>query len=340
MGKVRVAINGFGRIGRNAFKIAHERSDIDIVAINDLTSAEDLAYLLKHDSNYGTYAEKVQFEKDKLIVNSKEIKIISQPDPTKLPWSSMGVEVVLESTGQFTDYGQAKKHLDSGAKRVVVSAPTNSSEIDTLMLGVNDDKIEASSPIVSNASCTANSIAPILAILDEEIGVKKSMLTSIHSYTADQPLLDTPRASLRYSRSGAKNLVPTDTGAIGAVANAIPYYRNKFEGLAVRVPNTSASLSDLTVLFERPTTVEELNNLFKKSAEEPYYQGIVAITEEQLVSSDFVGNSHSAIVDLSLTKVVDGDLAKIMIWYDNEWGYSNRLVELVADIGRDLHRQG
>ena len=340
MGKIRVAINGFGRIGRNAFKIAQERNDIEIVAVNDLTSAEDLAYLLKYDSNYGTYAGDVRVEKDKLIINGIEVKILNQVDAKKLPWKDMGVEVVLESTGQFTSYEKAKDHLAAGAKRVVISAPSNSPEIDTLMIGVNDDKIESSSPIVSNASCTANSVAAIMAILDEEIGVKKSMLTSIHSYTSDQPLQDSPSANLRYSRAGAKNLVPTETGAINATTRAVPFYKNRFEGLAVRVPTSNVSISDLTILFERKVTVQELNDLFKKMADEPFYRGIVGVTDEPLVSTDFIGNSYSAVVDLSLTKVVDGDMAKIMIWYDNEWGYSNRLVELVADIGRDLHRQG
>ncbi len=340
MGKTRVAINGFGRIGRNAFKIMQERNDVEVVAINDLTSPETLAYLLKYDSNYGTYTGNVKVSGDTLIVDDQAIKISAQADPKKLPWKALGVEVVLESTGELTNYKDAKGHIEAGAKRVVLSAPTKSPEIDTLMIGVNDDKIESSSEIVSNASCTANSVAAILAILDEEIGVKKSMLTSIHSYTSDQPLQDTPRETLRYSRAGAKNLVPTDTGAIDATIKTLPYYKDKFEGVAVRVPTSSASLSDLTVLLERDVTVVELNDIFKKAADEPFYQGIVAVTDEPLVSSDFIGNSHSAVVDLSLTKVVDGDLAKIMIWYDNEWGYSNRLVELVADIGRDLHRKG
>ena len=340
MGKIRVAINGFGRIGRNAFKIAQERNDIEIVAVNDLTSAEDLAYLLKYDSNYGTYAGDIKIEKDKLIINGTEVKVLNQADAKKLPWKDMGVEVVLESTGQFTSYEKAKDHLAAGAKRVVISAPSNSPEIDTLMIGVNDDKIESSSPIVSNASCTANSVAAIMAILDEEIGVKKSMLTSIHSYTSDQPLQDSPSANLRYSRAGAKNLVPTETGAINATTRAVPFYKNRFEGLAVRVPTSNVSISDLTILFERKVTVQELNGLFKKMADEPFYRGIVGVTDEPLVSTDFIGNSYSAVVDLSLTKVVDGDMAKIMIWYDNEWGYSNRLVELVTDIGRDLHRRG
>ena len=340
MGKIRVTINGFGRIGRNAFKIAQERNDIEIVAVNDLTSAEDLAYLLKYDSNYGTYAGDIKIEKDKLIINGTEVKVLNQADAKKLPWKDMGVEVVLESTGQFTSYEKAKDHLAAGAKRVVISAPSNSPEIDTLMIGVNDDKIESSSPIVSNASCTANSVAAIMAILDEEIGVKKSMLTSIHSYTSDQPLQDSPSANLRYSRAGAKNLVPTETGAINATTRAVPFYKNRFEGLAVRVPTSNVSISDLTILFERKVTVQELNGLFKKMADEPFYRGIVGVTDEPLVSTDFIGNSYSAVVDLSLTKVVDGDMAKIMIWYDNEWGYSNRLVELVTDIGRDLHRRG
>ncbi len=340
MSKIKVGINGFGRIGRNAFKIANERNDLEIVAVNDLAPAEDLAYLLQYDTNYGTYSGKVEVTKDGIKVNDKIIKVLSQADNKKLPWEQLGVEIVLEATGKFTTYQKAKDHLAAGAKRVVITAPSSCKEVDTLIIGVNDDQVPNASKVVSNGSCTTNSVAPVLAILDEEMGVKKSLLTTIHSYTSDQPLQDEPRPNLRYSRAGAKNLVPATTGAIGATARALPYFTNKLDGLAVRVPTSSVSLSDLTVLLERRTSVDELNQLFSAMAKEPFYRGIVGVTTEPLVSSDFIGNSYSAVIDLSLTKVVGGDLAKIMVWYDNEWGYSNRAVELMADVGRVLHRQG
>lgn len=339
MAVTRVAINGFGRIGRSAFKIAWERKDIEVVAINDLTDTRTLAYLLKNDSNYGTYGRTVGHDEQSIFVDGQAIKVLAEKDPSVLPWGEMDIDVVIESTGFFTDKEGAGKHLEAGAKRVVISGPTKSEGVDMVVLGANDDKIAGSTPIVSNASCTTNSLGAVMAILDAEFGVEKSMLTTVHSYTASQRLQDAPAKDLREGRNAAENIVPTTTGAAIAVTKTLPQLEGKFDGLSIRVPTPVVSLSDVTVLLGRDVTVSEINEVFKKAAADDFYKGILDVTEEQLVSSDFIGNSHSGIVDLPLTKVVGGNLAKIMVWYDNEWGYSNRLVELVADVGHYTKRQ-
>lgn len=338
MGKIKIGINGFGRIGRNAFKIAFDRSDIEIVAVNDLTDTKTLAYLLQHDSNYGAYKNKVTFDDSNLIVNGQSIKVLAEKDPAALPWADLGVELVIESTGRFTDKESAELHIKAGAKRVVLSGPTKSDGVDTIVLGANEDKIDGASQVISNASCTTNSLGMIMAILDAEFGVQKSLLTTVHSYTASQALQDAPAKDLREGRNAAENIVPTTTGAAIAVTKTLPQLKDKFDGLSIRVPTPVVSISDVTVLLERDTTVEEINEVFKKAATEPYYQGILGVSEEPLVSSDYIGSSFSGVVDLLLTKVVGGNLAKVMVWYDNEWGYSNRLVELVADVGKTLHQ--
>lgn len=330
----KIAINGFGRIGRNAFKIAFNRSDLEIVAVNDLTDTATLAYLLKHDSNYGAFEHEVSHDDQHLIVKGHKIKVLAEKDPAALPWKDLGVDVVIESTGFFTDVDGASKHLTAGAKRVVISGPTKSEGVDTLVLGANDDQVKGSTPVVSNASCTTNSLGAVMAILDSEFGVEKSMLTTIHSYTASQALQDAPKKDLREGRNAAENMVPTTTGAAIAVTKTLPQLEGKFDGLSVRVPTPVVSISDVTALLRRDVTVEEINDVFKKAAKEPFYQGILGVSEEPLVSSDYIGNSHSGTVDLPLTKVVDGNLVKVMVWYDNEWGYSNRLVELTADIAK------
>lgn len=338
--KTRVAINGFGRIGRNAFKIAFERGDLEIVAINDLTDTKTLAYLLKHDSNYGTYEKKVDHDDSHIIVEGHKVKVTAEKDPSVLPWGDMHVDVVIESTGRFTDKEGAEMHIKAGAKRVVISGPTKSDGVDTIVLGANEDKLEDSTVVISNASCTTNSLGAVMAILDSEFGVAKSMMTTVHSYTASQVLQDAPAKDLREGRNAAENIVPTTTGAASAVALALPQFKGKFDGVSIRVPTPVVSISDITALLSRDTTVEEINDVFKKAAKEPFYQGILGVSEEPLVSSDYIGNSNSGTVDLLLTKVVDGNLAKIMVWYDNEWGYSNRLVEVVADAGRFMHKKG
>lgn len=338
MATIKVAINGFGRIGRSAFKIAWERNDLEVVAINDLTDTRTLAYLLKHDSNYGDYAREVSHTDTALVVDGKEIKVLAEKDPSLLPWGALDIDVVIESTGLFTDKEGAGKHLLAGAKRVVISGPTKSEGIDTIVLGTNDDKISRATPIVSNASCTTNSLGAVMAVLDAAFGVEKSMLTTIHSYTASQRLQDAPAKDLREGRNAAENMVPTTTGAAIAVTKTLPQLAGRFDGLSVRVPTPVVSLSDVTALLRRNVTVDEVNTAFRQAAQERFYQGILGVSEEPLVSRDFIGNSHSGVVDLPLTKVVDGNLVKIMVWYDNEWGYSNRLVELVADIGAVVQR--
>jgi len=336
--KSRIAINGFGRIGRNAFKIAFARDDLEIVAINDLTDTKTLAYLLKHDSNYGTYDKEVGHDDENIIVDGHKVKVLAVKEPTELPWKDMDIDVVIESTGFFTDKEGASKHITAGAKRVVISGPTKSEGVDTIVLGANDDKMEGSTDVISNASCTTNSLGAVMAILESEFGVEKSMLTTVHSYTASQALQDAPKKDLREGRNAAENMTPTSTGAAIAVTLALPQLKDKFDGVSIRVPTPVVSLSDVTALLKRNTTVEEINETFKKAAREPFYQGILGVSEEPLVSSDYIGNSHSGTVDLLLTKVVAGNLVKVMVWYDNEWGYSNRLVEVVADAGKAVHK--
>ncbi len=331
---IKLAINGFGRIGRNAFKIAFERPDMEIVAINDITDTKTLAHLLKHDSSYGTYSHEVSFDDENIIVKGKKVRVLAEKDPAALPWGEMGVDVVIESTGLFTKYEDAKKHLDAGAKKVVISAPGKSDEIKTIVLGVNEDVVTKEDRIISNASCTTNCIAPVMKVLEDNFGIEKAMMTTVHSYTASQRLQDAPAKDLREARAAAENIVPTTTGASKAAAKAIPSLEGKFNGLSIRVPTPVVSLSDITAVLKRDVTKEEINEVLKKAAKEPYYEGILGVTEEELVSIDFRGNSHSAVVDLPLTDVVGGNLVKVVAWYDNEWGYSNRLVELTADFGR------
>lgn len=335
--KTRIAINGFGRIGRNAFKVAFDRDDIEIVAINDPGEVKSLAHLLKHDSNYGKFEHDVSTTDDSITVKGQKIKKFSERDPSVLPWGELKIDVVVECTGFFTEKEKAQVHLKAGAKRVVISAPTKSEDVDTIVLGANEDKLDKSAEIISCASCTTNSVAAVMAIMDEAFGVEKAMLTTVHSYTASQRLQDGPAKDFREARNAAENIVPTTTGAAIAVAKTLPQLQNRFDGLSIRVPTPVVSLSDITILLKKDTTKDAINKVFKDSAKEPFYQGILDVSSEPLVSSDYVGNSHSGIVDLLLTNVVDGNLAKVVVWYDNEWGYSNRLVELVADVGKLLH---
>lgn len=340
--KTRIAINGFGRIGRNAFKVAFERSDIDIVAINDLTDTKTLAHLLKHDSNYGTYSHDVSFDDQHIIVDGKKVVVLAEKDPANLPWGEHKIDVVIESTGFFVKPELAKAHVDAGAKKVVLSAPSKGEHADdakTIVLGVNENELESSGDVISNASCTTNCITPVMEVLETNFGIEKALMTTVHSYTASQALQDAPKKDLREARNAAENIVPTTTGASIAAAKALPALENKFGGLSVRVPTPVVSLSDFAVVLKRDVTIEEVNNAFKKAASEPYFQGILAVTEEELVSGDYIGNSHSSTVDLKLTNVVGGNLVKVVAWYDNEWGYSNRLVEVVADTGRLLHQK-
>ena len=332
---VKLAINGFGRIGRNAFKIALERRDIEIVAINDLTDTKTLAKLLQYDSRYGIYDEEVKFDENNLIIKGQKIRVLSEKDPAALPWGEMGVDVVIESTGLFTDPEKAQAHIKAGARKVVISAPAKGEGAKTIVIGVNEDTLDKSDTIISNASCTTNCIAPVMKILEDNFGIDKAMMTTVHSYTASQRLQDAPAKDLREARAAAENIVPTTTGASKAAALTIPSLTGRFNGLSVRVPTPVVSLADITAVLKRNVTKAELIKTLKKAAAEPYYEGIVGITEEELVSTDFRGNAHSAVIDLPLTDVVGGNLIKVVAWYDNEWGYSNRLVELAADFGKD-----
>ena len=332
---VKVAINGFGRIGRNALKILLDRRDVQVVAINDITDAKTLAHLLKYDSTYGTYDKKVTSKDNAIVVNTREIPVYAEKDPANLPWKKLGVDVVIESTGFFTNPEDAKVHLKAGAKKVVISAPAKGEGARTVVLGVNEDMVDSKDKILSNASCTTNCIAPVMKVLDDTFGVDKAMMTTVHSYTGSQRILDAPAKDLREARSAAENIVPTTTGASKAAALTVPSLQGRFNGLSIRVPTPVVSLSDITAILKRDTTKEELVKLFKATAKEPYYEGIIGVTEEELVSSDFIGDPHSCIVDLPLIDVVGGNMVKIVAWYDNEWGYSNRLVELAVDFGKE-----
>jgi glyceraldehyde 3-phosphate dehydrogenase len=333
----KLAINGFGRIGRNAFKIAFERGDLEIVAINDLTDTKTLAHLLKHDSSYGAYDHEVSHDDKGIIVDGKHITVLAEKEPANLPWEELGVDVVIESTGFFVDPAKARAHIDpAGAKKVIISAPAKGDGADTIVLGVNDEKIKTATDVVSNASCTTNCITPVMGVLESHFGIEKAMMTTVHSYTASQRLQDAPAKDLREARAAAENIVPTTTGASIAAGKALPAIDGKFGGLSVRVPTPVVSMSDFVVLLKRDVTVEEVNTVFTEAAKQPFYQGILDVTNEQLVSSDFKGNSHSCIVDLPLTAVVGGNMLKVVAWYDNEWGYSNRLVELTADVAKTI----
>jgi glyceraldehyde 3-phosphate dehydrogenase len=332
----RIAINGFGRIGRNTFKAGFDKPGFDVVAVNDLTDAKTLAHLLKHDSTYRTWDKKVSSDEKNLIVNGKKIPVIAEKDPKALPWGKMKVDVVLECTGRFTSEESAMQHVTAGAKRVIISAPAKGGNVPTHVIGVNEKGAGKTAKIINNASCTTNCIAPVAAIMHSVFGVKKAMMTTIHSYTADQVLQDGPHKDLRRARSAPQNMIPTTTGAAIATTEVIPELKGLFDGISIRVPTPCVSLSDFTFLLKRKTTKEEVNDVLKKASKQPTYKGIMEVTEEELVSSDFIGNPASSIVDLPFTQVVDGDMVKILAWYDNEWGYSHRLAEIAILVGSSL----
>jgi glyceraldehyde 3-phosphate dehydrogenase len=332
MSQIKIAINGFGRIGRHALKVAWEKKNIEVVAINDLTDPKTLAHLLKYDTAYPDFPVKVSSDKSNLIVGGKKIPVFAEKDPSLLPWKKLKVDVVLECTGVFRDKEGANKHLQAGAKKVIISSPSKGSEISTYVRGVNCGSY-AGEAIIDNASCTTNCVAPVIRVLEKNFGIKKAMMTTIHAYTADQNLQDGPHKDLRRARAAAQNIVPTSTGAASAVAKTTPVLKGKFDGLAIRVPTITVSLTDFTLLLKKTTTKEEINQALSE-ASKTYLKGILAVTDEPLVSSDFIGNPYSSIADLSLTNVVDGDMAKIIAWYDNEWGYANRLVEMVGIVSK------
>lgn len=323
----KIAINGFGRIGRPSLKIALEKG-MDVVAINDLANVDNLAYLLKRDSTHGTYGKEVKVEDGNLVVDGKTIKVFSEKDPANLPWKELEVDAVLECTGFFKDRDSAGAHLKAGAKKVVISAPTKDETVRTVVMGVNEKEISPEDDIIANASCTTNCLAPIMKVLDENFGVEKSIMSTVHGYTSTQALVDRPdEKDFRRGRGAAINIVPTSTGAAIATTLVLPQLKGNFDGMALRVPTPVGSISDITCLLKKDASEDEINAAFKK-ASEGELKGILEYSEEPLVSTDIVGNPHSTIVQGELTKVVGGNLVKAVGWYDNEWGYSNRLVEL------------
>jgi glyceraldehyde 3-phosphate dehydrogenase len=327
---MRVAINGFGRIGRLAFKCLLEKSNVEVVAINDLTDNKTLAHLLKYDSVQGKFNGTVDYTDDHIIVNGTKITATAERDPANLPWKELNVDVVLESTGFFRSPETAGKHITAGAKKVIISAPA-SGDIKTVVLGVNDDTLNGTETILSNASCTTNCLAPMAKVLDDLLGVESGFMTTIHSYTSDQRLLDAPHSDLRRARSAALNIIPTSTGAAKAVGLVLPHLAGKLNGNSLRVPTPTGSATDFVVTLKKETTVEEVNAAFKK-ASETNLKGILEYSEDPLVSTDIVGNPHSCIFDADTTMVM-GNTVKIMGWYDNEAGYSNRIADLIAKVG-------
>ena len=331
---VRVGINGFGRIGRNVFRAAHERNaDIEWVGVNDLVDSKTLAHLLKYDSVYGPYPGTVDHTDDAIVVDGKEVKVLAERDPAALPWGDLGADVVIESTGLFTKREDAQKHLDAGAQKVIISAPATDPDV-TVALGVNfDDAYDADQHhIISNASCTTNCLAPVAKVLHETFGIENGLMTTIHAYTADQRLQDMPHKDLRRARAAAINLIPASTGAAKAVGLVLPDLQGKLTGFAVRAPVPTGSVVDLTAVLARETTKEEINEAFKAQADTGAFEGILRYSEDPIVSSDIVKSTHSSIFDAPLTLVLDGTLVKVVSWYDNEWGYSNRCVELAQRV--------
>lgn len=349
---IRLAINGFGRIGRQTARALFEKirseelpqDKIILVAINDLTDPQTLAHLFKYDSSYGILEEEIGWEAEsenksfvgEITVGNESIGVINEPDPKKLPWKELKIDIVIESTGRFVDKEGASAHIAAGAKKVIISAPAKDGKVGTYVIGVNDQDIGKNEDIISNASCTTNCIAPIIKVMNEKFGIVKSMMTTVHAFTADQVLVDGPHKDLRRARSASINIVPTTTGAAIAATKTIPELEGKFDGLSIRVPVPVGSISDITMLLKDDTSVEEINKFLKGECDMPHWDQIMTYTEDPLVSNDIVGNSHSSIIDLSLTQVIDGNLAKIVAWYDNEWGYSNRLIDQVARLEKYL----
>jgi len=336
MKKTRIAINGFGRIGRSFFRTAFDDKNFEIVAVNDLSDTKNLAYLLKYDSVYGRYNKKVEAKDLHFEVDGKEIKVFAEKDPANLPWKDLEIDIVVESSGFFTDGEKARAHIDAGAKRVIITAPANGDAL-TALIGVNDDRFTGEHPITCNASCTTNSVAPVLQILLENFGIKDAMLTTIHGYTATQKLVDGPDAKdVRRGRAAGVNIVPSSTGASEAVTKAIPALEGKFDADSIRVPIITGSLSVITAKLEKAVSIENLRDAFKKAAESSRWEKVLKVTEDPIVSTDIIGEPYGAIVDLLLTKVVGSDLVKVFSWYDNEAGYTATLVEHVKRVAGSL----
>lgn len=340
MKKLRVAINGAGRIGRAFYKLSRNRDDIEVVAFNDLGKIENVAYLLKYDTAYGVSDFDVEISGDSLMIDGSEIKMIHEPDPTKLPWGEMDIDIVIESTGVFTKYELARQHITAGAKRVVISAPAKDTPKDeteaTILMGINDEKLNVCE-VSSNASCTTNAGSPLMAILDEQIGVEKALLNTIHGYTATQAIVDGPsKKNLRMGRAAAQNMIPSTTGAAIAVTKALPQLEDKFDGISVRVPVIVGSLVDITFIAKRDTTKEEVQQILRDAAKEARWQGIFTASEDAIVSSDIIGNTHASIADIEFVRVVGGNLVKVMAWYDNEMGYTNALLAHAVKLGSHI----
>lgn len=332
---IKVGINGFGRIGRNAFKVMVEKynNEIEVVGINDLTDSKTLAHLLKYDSCFGKFDGEVSYGEDNIVVNGKSIKIYKEKDPAVIPWKECGAEVIIECTGRFTKKVDAQKHLQAGAKKVIISAPATDEDI-TIVMGVNEDKYDpAKHNIISNASCTTNCLAPFAKVLDENFGIKKGLMTTVHSFTNDQVILDGPHSDLRRARSASQSIIPTKTGAAKAVALVLPQLEGKFNGFALRVPTPTVSIVDLVVETEKPVTKDSVNEVLK-AASESSMKEILGYSDEPLVSVDYVGDARSSIIDSLSTMVIGDNMLKVISWYDNEWGYSNRIVDLAAYIGK------
>jgi glyceraldehyde 3-phosphate dehydrogenase len=332
-----VAINGFGRIGRAAFRILLATPELQVVAVNDLVPTDNLAYLLKYDTVYGRYQKTVETDGDNLLVGGKPYPVLHETDPARLPWADLEVDIALECTGVFRTAEDLEKHLQAGAKYAILSAPPKSEDVPTVVHGVNSPG-EGSIRMISCASCTTNCVAPIVEVMGRRIGIKKAIMTTIHAYTASQSIVDGPAKKTRRGRAGAANFVPTTTGAAIATTKALPQYHGRFDGVAVRVPIPAGSLSDVVFVTERETTVEEVNEVFREEAKSARYEGILGITEDPVVSSDIIEDSHASVVDLSMTQVVDGDLVKVMAWYDNEWGYASQMIREAVEISKT--RQG
>lgn len=335
MKKVRIAINGFGRIGRAFVRQALEREDLEIVAVNDLGSLENLTYLLKYDTVYKKAPFSVEAKDGKLVVDGKEVVFLSEKEPQNLPWKDLAIDVVIESTGFFTDYEKAHAHVDAGARRVVISAPVkNDSELGaTILMGLSEEEM-GNKTITSNASCTTNSASPVIAILDEAIGIEKAILSTTHAYTASQSIVDGPsKKDMKEGRAAAQNIVPTSTGAAIAVTKAYPSLAGKFDGISLRVPVPAGSIADITFIAKRSTSVEEVNSILREAAQSDRWSGIFAATDEELVSSDIIGERYASIADLGMTRVVDGTLVKVLAWYDNEAGYTHTLIEHAIKAG-------
>lgn len=333
----RVGINGFGRIGRQVLRAAKEQgvADLDFIAVNDLTDTKTLAHLFKYDSVHGIYDGDVSAGDGSITVDGDEIRILSEKDPAALPWKELGVDIVLESTGRFTDAAAARKHIDAGAKKVIISAPAKGEDI-TLVLGVNGDRYDsAKHTIISNASCTTNCLVPMVKVIRDNFGFRHGAMTTVHSYTNDQQILDLPHKDLRRARAAALSMIPTTTGAAKATSLVIPELKGKIDGISIRVPTPDVSFTDLTVVVEKPTTIAEVNAAFRAAAEGALL-GILKYSEEELVSTDYIGNPHSCIIDAKTTNVVDGTLVKVCGWYDNEWGYASRCVDLLRMVGARL----